>query len=126
MNGGYRLIVFRDYDQQNKRRYLIEIVECSFTGKEIFPNIMEYREKPVIQLYVNNRRVGYELLDKMVNHFPENTIRYFGRPDLSNELLDHETLLMKTKQAIMEIPLQKRLFSEKTRESLLRQLTSNM
>jgi hypothetical protein len=126
MNGGYRLIVFRDHDQRNKRRYLIEIMECSTTGKEIFPNIIEYKEKTVIQLYVNNRRVGYELLDKMVNLFPENAIRYFGRPDLSNELLDHETLLMKTKQAIMEIPLQKRLFSEKTRENLLRQLASNM
>jgi hypothetical protein len=126
MNGGYKLTVFRDYDQQNKRRYLIEIAECFTTDKEIFPNIMEYKENSVIKLYTNNRRIGYELLDKMVDQFPENAIRYFGRPDTSNELLDHETLLMKTKQAIMEIPVQKRLFSEKTRESLLRQLTSNI
>ena len=121
MNGGYKLTVFRDYSQRNKRQYLIEIVECFF---RTYPT--GYTEKLVITLYTNNRRIGYELLDKMVDQFPENAIRYFGRPDSSNELLDHETLLMKTKQAIMEIPVQKRIFSEKTRESLLRQLTSNI
>jgi len=125
-NGGYRFTVFRDHSEPNKRQYLIEISECFSTGKEIYPRIKEYTERPVIKLYTTNRRVGYELLEQMYKLFPENALRFFGHPDMTNELLDHETLLMKIKTAIMEIPMQKRLFSEKTRDSLLCQLVSFM
>jgi len=126
LNGGYRFTVFRDHSEPNKRQYLIEISECFATGKERYPGIKEYTERPVIKLYTNNRRVGYELLEQMYKLFPENTLRFFGHPDMTHELLDHETLLMKVKSGIMEIPIQKRLFSEKTRDSLLRQLASFM